>query len=111
MNAAIEPDPLAETHGKYTKVQNLGQGSFGFVQLGKAGNGDLAAIKVRQKKLPFHRAWPRSQIRHPLPQLQFLKRGAINKYVEAEIMNHSKLRHPHVIQFKVGRCLAWAAIS
>ena len=56
MNAAIEPDPLAETHGKYTKVQNLGQGSFGFVQLGKAGNGDLAAIKVRQKKLPFHRA-------------------------------------------------------
>ena len=34
--------------------------------------------------------------------LQFLKRGAINKYVEAEILNHSKLRHPHVIQFKVG---------
>ena len=26
----------------------------------------------------------------------------MNKYVEAEILNHSKLRHPHVIQFKVG---------
>ncbi len=37
---------------------------------------------------------------------KFLKRGAINKYVEAEIMNHSKLRHPHVIQFKVGRDFA-----
>lgn len=31
---------------------------------------------------------------------QFLKRGAINKYTEAEILNHSLLRHPHVIQFK-----------
>ena len=30
-----------------------------------------------------------------------MKRGAINKYVEAEILNNSKLRHPHVIQFKV----------
>ena len=26
----------------------------------------------------------------------------MNKYVEAEILNHSKLRHPHVIQFKAG---------
>ncbi len=24
----------------------------------------------------------------------------MNKYVEAEILNHSRLRHPHVIQFK-----------
>ena len=33
---------------------------------------------------------------------QLLKRGSMNKYVEAEILNHSKLRHPHVIQFKAG---------
>ena len=26
---------------------------------------------------------------------------AMSKYVEAEILNHSRLRHPHVIQFKV----------
>lgn len=45
----------------------------------------------------------------PCPwRLQFLKRGsAINKYTEAEILNHSLLRHPHVIQFKV-RVLAAA---
>lgn len=45
----------------------------------------------------------------PCPwRLQFLKRGsAINKYTEAEILNHSLLRHPHVIQFKV-RALAAA---
>jgi serine/threonine-protein kinase SRK2 len=75
MQSAIEPNPLAETNGRYEKVQNLGQGSFGFVQLGRSSNSELYAIK-------------------------FLKRGAINKYVEAEILNHSKLRHPHVIQFK-----------
>lgn len=37
----------------------------------------------------------------PPARPQFLKRGAINKYTEAEILNHSLLRHPHVIQFKV----------
>ena len=34
----------------------------------------------------------------------------MNKYVEAEILNHSKLRHPHVIQFKAGdRLRPWDA--
>lgn len=33
--------------------------------------------------------------------LQCLKRRNINKYLEAEIVNHSLLRHPHIVQFKV----------
>lgn len=98
MQSAIEPNPLAETAGRYERVQTLGQGSFGFVQLGRSGTGDLAAIKVWRSPSS---AWHRSLVSPPV-MLQFLKRGAINKYVEAEILNHSKLRHPHVIQFKVG---------
>ncbi|KAG2499808.1 hypothetical protein HYH03_002104 [Edaphochlamys debaryana] len=73
--SSAEPDPLKET-GKYERVQSLGKGAFGFVQLGRnVQSGELAAIK-------------------------FLKRGDVNKYVESEIVNHSVLRHPHVIQFK-----------
>ncbi|GLI66872.1 hypothetical protein VaNZ11_010863 [Volvox africanus] len=73
--SAAEPDPLRET-GRYERVQSLGKGAFGFVQLGrKVHNNELAAIK-------------------------FLKRCDVNKYVESEILNHSMLRHPHVIQFK-----------
>jgi serine/threonine protein kinase len=32
--------------------------------------------------------------------MKCLKRRNINKYLEAEIVNHSLLRHPHVVQFK-----------
>jgi len=71
----MEPDPLQEVAGRYTKIQTLGKGSFGFVQLARNFNQEMVAIK-------------------------FLKRGDVNKYVEAEIVNHSLLRHPHVIQFK-----------
>ena len=50
--------------GRYERVQSLGKGAFGFVQLGRnLQNGELAAIK-------------------------FLKRGDVNKYVESEILNH-----------------------
>lgn len=60
---AAEPDPMRET-GRYERVQSLGKGAFGFVQLGRnLQNGELAAIK-------------------------FLKRGDVNKYVESEILNH-----------------------
>eukprot|EP00798_Chlamydomonas_sp_ICE-L_P024140 gene24140-9725_t len=77
----LEVNPLGED-GRYEKVQTLGKGSFGFVLLARNQQGELAAIK-------------------------FLKRGEVNKYVEAEIVNHSLLRHPHVIQFN----LAWALVS
>lgn len=74
-NAYAEPDPLRET-GRYEKMQSLGRGAFGFVHLGRnLQTNELAAIK-------------------------FLKRSDVNKYVESEILNHSLLRHPHVIQFK-----------
>ncbi len=107
--AVNDPDPLKET-GRYEKIQSLGKGAFGFVQLGRnLQTKELAAVK-------------------------FLKRGDVNKYVESEIVNHrwvssgsikhgdssvprpseqrrervwalmlcyrSMLRHPHVIQFK-----------
>ena len=72
-------DKLAEAlheSGKYSKVRDLGKGTFGCVILAKLKDGnEYAAIK-------------------------FLKRSEVNKYVEAEIVNHSMLRHPHVVQFK-----------
>ncbi len=71
----MEPDPLQEIQPRYQKIQTLGKGSFGFVQLARNASGEMVAVKL-------------------------LKRGDVNKYVEAEIVNHSLLRHPHVIQFK-----------
>lgn len=70
-----EPNPLLE-NSRYKKVQTLGKGCFGFVELARDTHTDeLVAIKM-------------------------LKRSDVNKYVEGEIVNHSLLRHPHVIQFK-----------
>lgn len=61
--AVNDPDPLKET-GRYEKIQSLGKGAFGFVQLGRnLQTKELAAVK-------------------------FLKRGDVNKYVESEIVNH-----------------------
>lgn len=57
-------------------MDRLGQGTFGFVQLAEnVEDGQSVAIK-------------------------FIKRTSLNKYVENEILNHSRLRHPHVIQFR-----------
>ncbi|GAX76465.1 hypothetical protein CEUSTIGMA_g3910.t1 [Chlamydomonas eustigma] len=71
----INLNPLAG-HEKYEKVGVLGNGSFGFVILARNKlTGKTAAIKV-------------------------LWRTSMDKYVEAEILNHSKLRHAHVIQFQ-----------
>ncbi|KAL6750394.1 Snf1-like ser/thr protein kinase [Haematococcus lacustris] len=69
-------DPLAG-HERYEKIQDLSSGSFGFVQLARnKATGEQVAIK-------------------------FIERGdRVNKYVEAEILNHRSLRHPHVVEFK-----------
>ena len=68
-------DMLGESR-KYEKIQVLGRGTFGCVYLARnVETQELVAIKM-------------------------LPRGEVNKYVEAEIVNHSLLRHPHVIQFK-----------
>ncbi|KAK9828792.1 hypothetical protein WJX72_002102 [[Myrmecia] bisecta] len=68
--------PLAG-HPTYQKVKDLNAGAFGFVQLAQNKfTGELVAIK-------------------------FIKRGSnINKYVTREIINHSHLLHPHIVQFK-----------
>lgn len=61
---------------KYETIQALGRGTFGCVYLARnVETQELVAIKL-------------------------LPRAEVNKYVEAEIVNHSLLRHPHVIQFK-----------
>lgn len=69
-------DPLKETT-RYQKIQDLSNGAFGFVQLARnIETMDLVAVK-------------------------FIERGdRVNRYVEAEILNHRMLRHPHVIEFK-----------
>ena len=58
-------------------LQDLSSGAFGFVQLA------------------------RNQSTNELVAIKFIERGdRVNKYVEAEILNHRMLRHPHVIEFK-----------
>jgi serine/threonine-protein kinase SRK2 len=74
--AAANPDPLKGSD-RYVKVADLSSGSFGFVQLARClATNELVAVK-------------------------FIERGdRVNRYVEAEILNHRMLRHPHVIEFK-----------
>lgn len=69
-------DPLRE-HKRYKTIRHLNKGAYGFVLLVKDTlNDEEIAIK-------------------------FIPRGPkINKYVEREILNHRKLLHNHVIQFK-----------
>ncbi|KAF6257324.1 kinase-like domain-containing protein [Scenedesmus sp. NREL 46B-D3] len=68
--------------GHFQHLQTLGKGSFGYVVRASRstagstqGAGETLAIKL-------------------------LPRAEVTKYVEAEIVNHSLMRHPHVIQFK-----------
>uniref|UniRef100_A0A383W2H5 Protein kinase domain-containing protein n=1 Tax=Tetradesmus obliquus TaxID=3088 RepID=A0A383W2H5_TETOB len=68
--------------GYFQHLETLGKGSFGYVVRAcrrtadsTQGGGEALAIKL-------------------------LPRAEVTKYVEAEIVNHSLMRHPHVIQFK-----------
>lgn len=81
-NAASTADPL-ENHKRYEKTKNLNAGAFGFVQLArdKLNKGAYVAVK-------------------------FIPRGEhVNEYVEAEIINHRQLLHPHIIQFQEVRAV------
>lgn len=79
-------DPLSE-HKRYEKVKNLNAGAFGFVQLAKDKLNKGAYVAVK-----------------------FIPRGeGINEYVEAEIINHRQLLHPHIIQFQEVRMLSTTA--
>jgi serine/threonine protein kinase len=82
-NATNDPraDPLLD-HKRYEKTKNLNAGAFGFVQLAKDKLNKGAYVAVK-----------------------FIRRGEhINEYVEAEIINHRQLLHPHIIQFQEVRC-------
>eukprot|EP00198_Chlamydomonas_reinhardtii_P010066 XP_001699403.1 ser/thr kinase [Chlamydomonas reinhardtii] len=61
---------------RFQVIQSLGSGSFGTVRLVK----DVAAEKLLAMKV--------------------LNRRDASKYVEAEIVNHSLLRHPHIVHFR-----------
>lgn len=68
-------DPL-QGHPYYVTEKFLGEGSFGFVLLARhAKTNEQFAVK-------------------------FLRRGDVNKYVDSEIINHSLLQHPHVVEFR-----------
>jgi serine/threonine-protein kinase SRK2 len=70
-----EPNPIVD-NPRYQKLHTLGKGSFGSVLLARDdATAEMAAVKS-------------------------IRRSEVNKYVESEIMNHSLLCHPHVIQFK-----------
>ena len=62
-------------------LQTLGTGAFGSVKL---------VYDTKTSKLLA---------------LKLLKRRNINKYLEAEIVNHSLLRHPHVVQVRARACV------
>mmetsp|Transcript_29538 Transcript_29538/g.65405 ORF Transcript_29538/g.65405 Transcript_29538/m.65405 type:complete len:400 (+) Transcript_29538:305-1504(+) len=76
VQASKDADPLAG-HPKYRKQQALSAGAFGFVQL-------------------CENIFTKEQV-----AIKFIERGdRVTKYVEAEVINHRTLRHPHVIEFK-----------
>jgi len=75
----IEDFDFLRHHPYYKKVRALSHGSFGVVQL---------ALDMRYNP-------PREVA------VKFIRRGEkVTKYVEAEILNHRTLMHPHIIQFK-----------
>jgi len=61
---------------RFETIQNLGSGTFGTVKLVREiSTGKMQALKT-------------------------LPRRNASKYLEGEIVNHSLLRHPHIVQFK-----------
>ncbi|KAL6778756.1 hypothetical protein ACKKBG_A04765 [Auxenochlorella protothecoides x Auxenochlorella symbiontica] len=68
-------DSLLEGHPRYSKIRDLGKGAYG------------AVVHARDTETMEDVA------------LKFIERGPqnVNKYVEREILNHMKLRHPHII--------------
>ena len=71
-----QPDPLG-AQSKYRILKNINSGSYGQVQLAvDRTTGEQVAIKL-------------------------MERGSkITKYVERELINHSHLLHPHIVQVR-----------
>lgn len=67
---------FVEARPRYQHVKDIGEGAFGCVFLAKdVETGQLVAIKE-------------------------MERDFVSKYAESEIINHSMLRHPHVVCFR-----------
>jgi serine/threonine-protein kinase SRK2 len=67
---------IMDQDGKFEFIKELGRGSFGAVVLARnTRTGEQVAIKK-------------------------MERAHLQRYVESEILNHSQLRHPHVVQFR-----------
>ena len=61
---------------RYLIGEELGRGAFGCILLARnAGTGEHVAVKL-------------------------IERASLSRYIESEILNHSMLRHPHVVQFR-----------
>ncbi|WIA16599.1 hypothetical protein OEZ85_013266 [Tetradesmus obliquus] len=74
--AAAKPTAKMDEQGKFEFIKELGRGSFGSVVLARnTKTGEQVAIKK-------------------------MERAHLQRYVESEILNHSQLRHPHVVQFR-----------
>lgn len=69
-------DAALREDGRFEQLKMLGKGSFGCVcQARDVQKDEIVAIKL-------------------------LPRAEVTKYVETEIINHSQMRHPHIIQFR-----------
>ena len=83
---AEEEDPLAG-NTRYTRVRDLGEGTYGSVGLYRyqaSPDAPFAEVAVKKATACAPEAWA---------------------LVEREVRNHRTLRHPHVIRFKeVGLC-------
>lgn len=67
-------------------VRQLGRGAFGCVVLAMDANGQLVAVKK-------------------------ISRSSVQGYTESELLNHSMLRHPHIVKFLQVRAQNTVAVA
>jgi len=98
----------------YRKIKDINSGSYGFVQLCQdTRTNEQVAVKFieRGEKVMICAVYIRVSIRtFPIADVLDLHRICqassamvalqITKYVERELLNHNRLLHPHIIQFK-----------
>lgn len=114
--------PVLYAGGRYLAMDTLGVGAFGSVELvqdtrtkkllamKRCAMGVRTAAQGAGGNQGLHEH-PRSVGAHAhtwmsmstLPAAHSLKRRNMNKYLEAELVNHSLLRHPHIVQFRCAR--------
>lgn len=102
-SASAKREPLdGPQRSRYTKIKDINSGSYGFVQLCQdSRTGEQVAIKFIERG---------EKVRPYRSGLHICSHDACNssgdaaiqitKYVERELLNHNRLLHPHIIQFK-----------